>query len=226
MFKRGSHRLATQMRATVKVLRDSYNNLTERARINLDFLLLTTVAAVICALGFKMNSVPVIVGAMVISPLLYPVICLGAATYKADWRAFLRAVKTLVAGLVAATVAAAALNLFYSTTFQSEIVGRLSTATGDYVLVAFFSGIAGTYSFFSPKMHEAITGIAISVALVPPVVMLGISIAEQNYTLFIGSGIIALSNIFGIYAGSIVMMAGLYWISKDAKRASITQNRR
>ena len=75
---------------TKKVLNHSYYDLTERAKIDLDFLLLTVAAAAICALGFKMNSAPVIVGAMVISPLLYPVICAGAATYQADWGAFIR----------------------------------------------------------------------------------------------------------------------------------------
>jgi uncharacterized protein (DUF2062 family) len=65
-----------------KALHDSYSDLTERAKIDLDFLLLTVVAAIICAFGFKMNSPSVIIGAMVISPLLYPVICVGAATYQ------------------------------------------------------------------------------------------------------------------------------------------------
>ena len=57
---------------TEKILNETYSVLKDRAKIDLDFLLLTMSAAVICALGFKMNSAAVIVGAMVISPLLYP----------------------------------------------------------------------------------------------------------------------------------------------------------
>jgi uncharacterized hydrophobic protein (TIGR00271 family) len=202
---------------TGKILASSYSDLAERAKINLDFILLTTAAAVICAFGFKMNSASVIVGAMVISPLLYPVICLGAATYKGDWRAFFRALGTLVVGFLAATSAAAVVNLIYATTFQSEIVSRLSAAAIDYVLVAFFSGVAGTYAFFSPKMHEAIAGIAISVALIPPVVMLSIGLTEENYDLFLNSGTIVLSNIFGIYAGSVALTASLHWMAKKQR---------
>ena len=78
---------AVHVHITKKILYDSYDELTQRARIDLDFLLLTVAAAIICALGLKMNTTSVIVGAMVISPLLYPVICVGAATYQADWRA-------------------------------------------------------------------------------------------------------------------------------------------
>ena len=204
---------------TQKVLRHSYDDLIERAKIDLDFLLLTIAAAVICALGFKMNSAPIIIGAMVISPLLYPVICAGAATYHADWSAFIRAVRTFAAGFFAASVTAATVGLFYATTFRSELVDRLSEAIGDYVMVAFFSGLAGTYAFFSPKIHEAVAGIAISVALIPPVVMLGIGlglgIAQQDTNLVLVSGTIVLGNVIGIYLGSIVMVAVLHRISID-----------
>ena len=90
---------------TEKILYDAYHDLTQRAKIDLDFLLLTVAAAAICALGFKMNSAPIIVGAMVISPLLYPVICAGAATYQADWDTLIRAARTFSAGFLVAIAA-------------------------------------------------------------------------------------------------------------------------
>jgi uncharacterized membrane protein len=121
-----------------KALHDSYSDLTERAKIDLDFLLLTVVAAIICAFGFKMNSPSVIIGAMVISPLLYPVICVGAATYQTDWSACTRAIGTFAAGFLAAVAATIVVDLFYPTTFRSEIVDRLSENMIDYVFVAFF----------------------------------------------------------------------------------------
>jgi uncharacterized hydrophobic protein (TIGR00271 family) len=198
---------------TRTLLRDAYDDLTERARLDLDFLLMTVVAAGICALGFKMNSASVIVGAMVISPLLYPVICIGAATYQRDMTSFRRATGTFAIGVIAAVGTAIAINLLFVTTFQSEITERLAAARIDYFFVALFSGLAGTYAFFSPKIHEAIAGIAISVALVPPVVMLGIAIAEQRADLFLASGTIVLCNVFGIYIGSFMLLAGLHWIS-------------
>jgi uncharacterized membrane protein len=85
-----------------------------------------------------MNSAPVIVGAMVISPLLYPVICAGAATYHADWGAFIKAVGTFAVGFIAAVAAAVVVGLISATTFRSEIVDRLSTSSMDYFLVALF----------------------------------------------------------------------------------------
>ena len=202
---------------TKKILKGSYRDLIERAKIDLDFLLLTVAAAVICAFGFRMNSAPVIVGAMVISPLLYPVICAGAATYESDWSALRRAVATFAVGFVAAVAAAVVVGLISATTFRSEIVDRLSASNMDYFLVALFSGLAGTYAFYSPKIHEAVAGIAISVAVIPPIVMLGIGlgigIAKQNSNLVFASGMIVLGNVVGIYLGSMMMVAALHRIS-------------
>jgi uncharacterized hydrophobic protein (TIGR00271 family) len=204
---------AIKAHITRKVLDKSYSDLRERANIDLDFLLLTVAAALICAFGFEMNSASVIVGAMVISPLLYPVICVGAATYKVDWPTCRRAVGTFVIGFLAAVAASVLMNVLYSTAARSEIIDRLGAAELDYFFVAFFSGLAGTYAYFSPKMHEAIAGIAISVALIPPVVMLGFGLAEHDGGLIVTSGKIMLSNVFGIYAGSFIMVAALHWIA-------------
>jgi uncharacterized hydrophobic protein (TIGR00271 family) len=204
---------------TENILRETYCDLTERAKIGLDFLLLTVSAAVICALGFRMNNAAVIVGAMVISPLLFPVICAAAATYQADWRVLIGAAGTFAIGFLAAIAAAVVVGLFHATDFRSEIVDRLSASRMDYFLVAFFSGLAGTYAFFSPKIHEAVAGIAISVALIPPVVMLGIGmsigIAKENTNLVFVSATIVFANVVGIYLGSIVMIAVLHRISRD-----------
>jgi uncharacterized hydrophobic protein (TIGR00271 family) len=204
---------------TEKILHETYYDLTERARIDLDFLMLTVSAAVICALGFRMNNAAVIVGAMVISPLLFPVICVAVATYRADWRALTRAAITFAIGILAAIAAAVVVGLFHATDFRSEIVDRISASRTDYFFVAFFSGLAGTYAFFSPKIHEAVAGIAISVALMPPVVMLGIGlgigIAKEDTNLVFVSGTIVLANVVGIYLGSIVMVAVLHRISRD-----------
>ena len=122
-------------------------------------------------------------------------------------------------GFFAAIAAAAVVGLFYATAFRSEIVERLSEGVIDYFFVALFSGLAGTYAFFSPKIHAAVAGIAISVALIPPVVMLGIGlgleIAKQDTNLVFVSGKIVLGNVVGIYLGAIVMVAVLHRISRD-----------
>ena len=97
----------------------------------------------------------------------------------------------------------------------SEIADRLSTVPTFYFIVAFLSGLAGTFAFFWPGIVEALAGIAISVALVPPVVMLGIGLAEFNVPLMRGSAVIVALNVVGMMIGAFAASAGLSWYARD-----------
>ena len=85
-------------RITKRNIAESYAGLIERAKLDFDFIVLTIGATVICSFGFRMNSPSVIVGAMVISLLLYPVIIISTASFKKDWGALFRGIRMLIAG--------------------------------------------------------------------------------------------------------------------------------
>ncbi len=74
-----------------------------------------------------------------------------------------------------------------------------------FFLVALFSGMAGSYAYAKPKVLSSITGIAISVALVPPLAVTGLGIATQQLNLSQESFILYLFNLSGICFGSIIM---------------------
>jgi hypothetical protein len=98
---------------------------------------------------------------------------------------------------------------------RSEIADRLSTVPVYYFIVAFLSGLAGTFAFFWPRIVEALAGIAISVALIPPVVMLGIGIAELSRELMQGSAKIVALNIIGMALSAYIATATLAWYARD-----------
>lgn len=200
---------------TLKGLDNSYRSLIKKSRLDFDFILLTFGAAAICAFGFKMNSPSVIIGAMVISPLLYPVVSLGVSTLKADLETFKQGLLTGVIGLAAAVGTSTFLNLFLVTSQQSEIVERLSSAPIDYFFVALVSGMAGTFAYFWPNILEAIAGIAISVALIPPVVIVGVGLAHQDIGLILSGSIIVAINILGIYLGAVIMFFALRYLAGE-----------
>jgi len=195
---------------------ESYASLIERAKLDIDFIVLIIGAAVICSFGFKMNSPSIIVGAMVISPLLYPVVSIGTASFKKDWGTLFHGIRTLVIGLIIAIIAAIIVNSFFFTEHRSEIVDRLSSAPIDYFFVALFSGLTGTFAYFWPAIIEAIAGIAISVALIPPIVLIGIGIANFDSQLSIASATIVAINILGIYLGSLFMFIGLHFMARKS----------
>jgi len=205
----------TRKPITLQSLEESYQHLIERTQIDFAFVILTVSAAGICSFGFEMNSPAVIVGAMVISPLLYPVIAVGVSIFWRDWATFRRSMISFAVGLGLALLVSVLLNVAIPSETRSEIADRLSTVPFYYFMVAFLSGVAGTFAFFWPGIVEALAGIAISVALVPPVIMLGIGISEISSALIRGSAEIVGLNVIGMVAGAYAASAGLTWYASD-----------
>jgi uncharacterized hydrophobic protein (TIGR00271 family) len=205
----------TGERVTRQSLHESYRHLIERIQLDFAFVILTISAAGICSFGFEMNSPAVIVGAMVISPLLYPVIAVGVSIFWRDWATFKRSIMSFAMGLGLTLLVSIFVNAVIPAETRSEIADRLSTVPVYYFIVAFLSGLAGTFAFFWPRIIEALAGIAISVALIPPVVMLGIGIAELSRELMQGSAKIVVLNIIGMALGAYIATVTLAWYARD-----------
>ncbi len=198
-----------------KHIKKSYLELVERGNIDVDYLFLTAIAAAICTIGFEMNSPSVIIGAMVIYPLLCSPILIGASLFWKDKEAFFNGLRALFVGIVIAVSISIIINIISPVAYKSEITERLSALPVHYFLAAFFTGLGGTFIYFWPGMMESITGVAISVALIPPLVMIGISIARGDLALLYTSMAISVLNLVGICVASFVMVFLLNRFSKD-----------
>lgn len=196
---------------TKTYLQTSYQQLVERGRLDLDFIILIMVASAICALGFNINSPSVIIGSMVISPLLYTIVLLGSSLFKRDYPIFFYSIKTTIIGGLLSILTAAIITYLFPFTYHSEIIDRIQAAPIIYFYIALFTGIGGTFAYYWPNISEAITGISISVALIPPIVMMGIAIINLDWPLLYSSSIIAGLNILGIIIATFFVAAFLHW---------------
>lgn len=186
---------------------DSYKRLLENhARFDFDFFVLTIGAATICFLGFVLNSPSIIIGSMVLSPLLYVLVAITISMFRRDWAVFFRSCLLLLIGfLIVLTVSFIASLVLKVDTYQSEIVGRLIADVEIYFIIAFVSGAAGMFCFLWPKISEAIMGIAISVALLPPLILVGIFLFGLDMLLLKALSIV-LINTFGIILGALFVL--------------------
>ncbi len=173
------------------------------------FFVMATSSAAIATMGFIMNSPSVIIGAMVISPLLYPVVLAGSALSKCHWSEFIKLIKLLGYGALAVVTVSVVLSLLMPFEYQSEIQDRLASSPLQYLVVAVVSGVAGTFAYYWPKVSETITGVGISVALVPPFVMVGVALGNADMLLLSKSALIVLLNIMGIMIGSAAAYIGI-----------------
>ena len=144
-------------------------------------------AVFIASLGLNVNSTAVIIGAMLISPLMGPIIGMGLALGIADLDLFKQSIKNyLVSTFISVITATIYFTLSPITDAQSELLARTSPTLYD-VLIALFGGAAGFLAMSTKGRNNVLPGVAIATALMPPLCTAGYGLAVQNTTYFFGA---------------------------------------
>jgi uncharacterized hydrophobic protein (TIGR00271 family) len=180
----------------------------EAGRLGPRYTFMTIMSCGIAMLGLLQNSVAVIIGAMLISPLMGPIVELGMGLATFDFRTVRESLRTLAVG-VAVSLLTAVLIVSASPLQDAtpEILARTQPTLFD-LLVAVFSGLAGAYATVTRK-GETIVGVAIATALMPPLAVVGYGIAVGNANVAGGAGFLFMTNLLAI-ALSVTMVARLY----------------
>lgn len=179
------------------------------------FGLLMLLSTAIAALGIVEDSTAVVIGAMLISPLMTPIMGAAAALVSA-WPARILGAMLTVAGGVGVAVATAWLitGLLASDSDpilnSSQIASRVSPTLID-LLIALAAGAAGAFAISRPDVADSLPGAAIAVALVPPLAVVGITLRIGDFEDVIGASLLFTVNLVGmILAGSIVFLLSGY----------------
>ncbi len=144
-------------------------------------------AVFIASLGLNVNSTAVIIGAMLISPLMGPIIGMGLALGIADLDLFKQSIKNyLVSTFISVITATIYFTLSPITDAQSELLARTSPTLYD-VLIALFGGAAGFLAMSTKGRNNVVPGVAIATALMPPLCTAGYGLAVQNTSYFFGA---------------------------------------
>lgn len=196
-----------------RVRRQAEKRLNEYNRPSLNYFVLISLSAAIATLGLALDNTSIIIGAMVVAPLITPIFAfsLGLILFRLEnvARSFVSIFLGTLTGLGVATLMALIVILFLGDfPLGNEVLGRTEPDLL-FFLVAFFSGIAGAFAYGRPQVLESITGIAISVAIIPPLAVTGIGIALQNFHLMQTSFLLYAFNLLGIAFGSIVTFVAL-----------------
>ena len=144
-------------------------------------------AVFICSLGLNVNSAAVVIGAMLVSPIMGPIIGMGFGIATTDLNLLKKALYNY---LFAALVGIIASTLYFSLTpinvAQTEMLARTSPNIYD-VLIAFFGGLAGIIAISSKMKGNVIPGVAIATALMPPLCTAGYGLATLQMEFFLGA---------------------------------------
>ena len=144
-------------------------------------------AIFIASLGLNTNSTAVIIGAMLISPLMGPIIGMGLAAGISDFALMKKSLRNYAVATVISIITA---TLYFATSplseAQSELLARTSPTIYD-VFIAIFGGAAGILALSTRGNTNVIPGVAIATALMPPLCTAGFGLASGNWLYFLGA---------------------------------------
>jgi uncharacterized hydrophobic protein (TIGR00271 family) len=163
----------------------------ENVKSNISFrgsnLWILACAIVIASVGLNMNSTAVIIGAMLISPLMGPIVGAGFGLGMFDFELLKKALKNLAIATIVGLLVSAV--YFYISPFkdtQSELLSRTSPNIYD-ILIAFFGGLVGVIAITRVEKGNPIPGVAIATALMPPLCTAGYGLAIGSFRFFLGA---------------------------------------
>lgn len=144
-------------------------------------------AIMIASVGLNVNSTAVIIGAMLISPLMGPIVSAGFALGIYDFELLKKSLRNLLIATIVSLIVSTL--YFFISPFkeaQSELLSRTSPNIYD-ILIAFFGGLVGVIAVTRVEKGNPIPGVAIATALMPPLCTAGYGIATWNFNYFIGA---------------------------------------
>jgi len=182
----------------------------ENIKSNISFrgsnLWILACAIVIASVGLNVNSTAVIIGAMLISPLMSPIVGAGFALAIYDFELLKKSGKNLLIATIVSLVVASI--YFFISPFketQSELLARTSPNIYD-VLIAFFGGLVGVIALTRVEKGNPIPGVAIATALMPPLCTAGYGLAIGNFSYFFGAFYLYSINCFFIFISTFLIV--------------------
>ena len=196
---------------TVSLREELYQKVSNDCKLNWDFIILTVLSSIVAAIGLNGDSVAIVIAAMVIAPLLGPILAFALAAALGDLSLMKKATKTAITGLFVGFAFAYALTFFMPVNVGSfEMVSR--TIIGpEIIALALASGAAAALSL-STGISSALVGVMVAVALLPPSVASALFLGAGDYEKAIGSALL-----LGLNVVCAILSAQLIFVYKGVR---------
>lgn len=181
-------------------------NIHHEMELTPSYFVFLILANLIALSGLIQNSTPVIIGAMLISPLMGPILSFGFAFITGDKIVWRESVRKLIISIVV-TIVIAAIATFISPLkdITNEIIARTKPNLYD-LLIAFFSGLAGAVALCTRKNYLTIVpGVAIATAVIPPLSVAGFGLGIADFNLSLGSFLLFFTNFVAIVISTCIV---------------------
>jgi len=183
------------------------------------FWVLLILSTTIATLGILADSTAVVIGAMLVAPLMTPILGVSAGIVNGWMSRVSRAFGTVVAGVAVSIFTAWIVALWaphiVPIASNSQVISRVSPTLVD-MMIAVAAGAAGAYATVDKRVSSSITGVAIAVALVPPLGVVGVTLTAGNYGDAGGAFVLFLTNLVSIIlaASLVFVLTGFALVAK------------
>jgi uncharacterized hydrophobic protein (TIGR00341 family) len=202
-----------------------YADITQSAQLSRVYLVMVVLSSLVAAIGVLRNNLVALIGAMVIAPLLGPNVALSLATTLGDVSLAKRALKVNVVGILTALALSVFIGIIFTVNPDIHVLAsRTEVGLGDVVL-ALAAGCAGALAF-TTGIPTVLVGVMVAVALLPPLVTLGLLLGSGYWHLALGAMLLLLINLICInLAGVTTFLAqGIHpvtwWEADRAKKST------
>ena len=179
--------------------------LMESSTPDFDYFYMAGLSVAMATLGLIADSAAIVIGSMLIAPVLFPLLSFSLGLVMSDNKVLTRSTYTLLQSIGLGVLIAFCSTLLFAHGIEpsSEIMSRTEPSLL-YLFVAVVAGMAASFALAKPEWNVTLPGIAISVALIPPLAVVGIGLAKFNLQIISGSIVMLAINIIGVVVASMV----------------------
>ncbi|MCA0969745.1 TIGR00341 family protein [Halobacillus litoralis] len=201
------------------------NAVEKNSHISWNYSLLIILSAIVATVGFLKDSEAVVIGAMVIAPMIGPVIAIAFASILGDYKLLGKSIVTSLYGIAIVAIISVVFGYFFDMgTDTDQYLDRTKVTVVD-VFLGVASGAAGALAFLN-RLSGNLVGVMVAVALLPPTVAMGMSLGNQNWEFAYGAFLLVTVNIMSILlaAASIFSISGIRPVRwEEVKRANVSR---
>lgn len=183
------------------------SNIIESSAPRIDFYFLIILSSFIVSFGLLMDSVVLLIGGMLVTPLLSPILAISLGIVISENKVLVRSLKVFLFATFSSFLVGLIIGLL---TFQDiREISLIQIMQPSFVglLVAIIAGLAATYTWVKPELNVNFAGIAVTVTLLPPLIATALSMADGEWLIFKNSLYTFILNVFGIIVASLIVFS-------------------
>ncbi|MBU1126574.1 MAG: DUF389 domain-containing protein [Patescibacteria group bacterium] len=190
------------------------------------FLMMVIISSIIATLGLLNNNLAIVIGAMLVAPLLWPILGISMGLLVRDFRMIKLAVISIFLALVLAIGTAMLITFLYIPLGATHSIFNYANY-GFMLPVSIAAGAAAAFAVSYTSIKETVAGVAITVALLPPIVSIGIGLGATNWDLLFDSVKIFAINLTGIITTTffVFLALGFHKYTRSAETAAVKEEK-